>query len=114
MGAQLCIRRFPSMPQAQLRAAVEDQREQDIIDDGQSYSGTRGSKPRGLVIESSRIFDSEEAGEDYIGERSDKEDELVAVRLRVSSPDAEKPGSAVSGTADPNATAWLVGGWCPS
>ncbi len=78
MGSCLKIRTFPDMPEAKLRAAVDEQCRDDGYSDGHSYSGSWGVK-HGLVIDN-HVCASVKEAEKLIEERSDKSDPLLAVR----------------------------------
>jgi predicted RNA-binding Zn-ribbon protein involved in translation (DUF1610 family) len=81
MGAALCIRVLPDMPEAQLREKVRAQRAQDSYEDGQMYSGTWGSKDGSLIIKSTP-FETIDQAQAYVDENSDKHGALLAVRAK--------------------------------
>jgi hypothetical protein len=92
MGSALVIRVMKDMPEAELRRAVEQRRDEDAYEDGHRYSGTWGST-HGLHI-CDRTFPSIEEAEDYVEETSDKHEPLLAVKAR-RVPKATKPSASL-------------------
>ena len=94
MGAALVIRVMKDMPEAALRRAVEERRDQDAYEDGHCYSGTWGST-HGLRV-TNRTFSSIEEAETYVGETAIKYEPLLAVKARRLPKSAKPPARVVA------------------
>jgi len=100
MGSAVLIRKYKVMDREQLKEVIENDRENDISEDGQEYSGSWGSKC-GQVIFLNEVVKSYDIAYEMILDKSDKWDPLIAIRVKEVEDDGIKEF-------------FLVGGWCPS
>lgn len=82
MGAQLVVRTHSDCPLPELKAWVNEQSRQDQSEYGSSYSGHWNMAASGLHVPTLPVFDTYEAAEEYIQEKHQKWEALIAVKAR--------------------------------
>jgi len=100
MGASALTRKYKVMDKGSLKLLIENDRENDISEDGEIYSGSWGSKC-GRVIFLNEVLKSYDLAYEMILDKSDKWEPLIAIRVKELEDDGIKEF-------------FLVGGWCPS
>ncbi len=96
MGAEFQTMRVNSTDATKIKREFERAQEEDLYENGHSYSGGLGMAP-GLELESLKTFETEDDADDYLVNRCQKWENAIGVPFKLG-----------------NKIVYLIGAWCSS